>query len=131
MGLRWRLGTYFQGVPSLLVDLGSTFDAPTIIKIDSKSAVDMSVDPVAFKNTKHILRAAEFLRDVVLKESAVLEHCAGRFMIADLLTKNVSRPIFIELMRMLAAYPQKGLAGLDSAPAASTCRCWVCVCLRG
>ena len=29
----------------------------------------MSFDPVAFKNTKHILRAANFLRDLVQKES--------------------------------------------------------------
>ena len=56
---------------------------------DSKSAVDMSFDPVAFKNTKHILRAAEFLRDLVRKEVVVMTHVPGTTMLADLLTKAV------------------------------------------
>ena len=47
----------------LLIDLGFIIDAASVIKCDSKSAVGMAFDPVAFKKTKHILRAAEFLRD--------------------------------------------------------------------
>ena len=47
-------------IRDILIDLGITLDGPSVIFSDSKSAVDMSVDPVAFKKTKHILRAAEF-----------------------------------------------------------------------
>ena len=36
--------------------------------LDSKSAIDMAFDPVAFKKTKHILRDAESLRDLVMRE---------------------------------------------------------------
>ena len=53
-------------VRDLLVELGIVLGAPSTIYSDSKSAVDMAFfDPVAFKNTKHILRSAEFLRDLV------------------------------------------------------------------
>ena len=81
---------------------------------DSKSAVDMSLDPVAFKNTKHILRAAEFLRDLVAKEVLRLEHISGTYMLADLLTKAVSRPIFLQLMELLGAYARTGVSALHS-----------------
>ena len=43
----------------LLVDLGVALTAASVIWSDSKSAVDMAFDPVAFKQTKHILRTAE------------------------------------------------------------------------
>ena len=43
----------------LLIDLGFIIDAASVIKCDSKSAVGMAFDPVAFKKTKHILRAAD------------------------------------------------------------------------
>ena len=61
-------------IRDLLVDLGILPDGPTRIFSDSNSAVDMSVDPVSFSNTEHILRAAEFLRDIVLREAVVCSH---------------------------------------------------------
>jgi len=85
----------------LFVDLGIHFDSPTIIRCDSKSAVGMSFDPVAFKNTKHIMRAAEFLRDLVLKGHVTLEHLPGDVMIADILTKAVARTVFSTLMGLI------------------------------
>ena len=38
----------------LLTDLGLLVPGPTIMWCDSKSAVEMAFDPVAFKKTKHI-----------------------------------------------------------------------------
>ena len=61
----------------------------------------MSFDPVAFKNTKHIMRAASFLRDLVLKAVAALKHLPGKIMIADLLTKACARPMYLDLLRLL------------------------------
>ena len=77
---------------------------PTSFWCDSKSAVDMAYDPVAFKNTKHIMRAAEFLRDLVRREVVTLTHMRGAIMLADLLTKAVARPLFIDLLRLLDDY---------------------------
>jgi hypothetical protein len=41
----------------LLIELAIPLEGPSVMWSDSKSAVDMSRDPVAFKMTKHILRA--------------------------------------------------------------------------
>ena len=89
-------------VRELLIDLAITVNAPSVIYSDSKSAVGMAFDPVAFKKTKHILRAAEFLRDLVAREVVVLQHVSGTVMVADLLTKAVARAMFVELMRILS-----------------------------
>ena len=53
--------------------------------------------------TKHILRAAEFLRDVVLKLSVDIKHLPGTDMLADLLTKSLPRPRprFLEMIKLL------------------------------
>ena len=71
---------------------------PTSIFCDSKSAVAMAFDPVAFKETKHILRAAEFLRDLVTREIFILSHVPGATMVADILTKACARSIFLQLL---------------------------------
>jgi hypothetical protein len=68
----------------------------------------MAFDPVAFKKTKHILRAAEFLRDLVAREVVVLRHVSGAVMLADVLTKACSRVIFVELLRLLDAFSASG-----------------------
>ena len=102
-------------IRDLLLDLGIIFDGPTPLFLDSKSAVDMSFDPVAFKNTKHILRAAEFLRDLVRKEVVMPSHIPGAIMLADLLTKAVSRPIYLRLRAMMDAYATDGIAVVDDS----------------
>ena len=62
----------------------------------------MAFDPVAFKKTKHILRAAEFLRDLVNRGVISVEHLPGVVMLADLLTKAASRrAIFTGLIKQL------------------------------
>ena len=53
----------------LLTDFGYPPQGPTIIYSDSKSCVAVSLDPVAFKQLKHILRYAEG-RKVELKAKA-------------------------------------------------------------
>jgi hypothetical protein len=91
-------------IRDLLVDLGFALSAPSPVFSDSKSAIDMSYDPVAFKKTKHILRAANFLRDLVEREVLVLYHIAGTNMLADILTKAVARQTFMSLIKMLDDY---------------------------
>ena len=71
---------------------------------DSKSAVDLSYDHVAFKNTKHIVRAANFMRDNVAKNVVTLSHLPGRAIIADILTKSLPRATFVKLLGMVDNY---------------------------
>ena len=92
----------------LLIDFAVAIDGPTVLYCDSKSAVDLAFDPVAFKNTKHILRAAEFLRDLVARRVVTLKHVKGAVMIADILTKACARAIFSELLRLLDDYAASG-----------------------
>ena len=97
-------------VRDLLVEIGIILDAASVIWSDSKSAVNMAFDPVAFKNTKHILRDAEFLRDLVAREVLILKHLPGKIMLADLLTKAVARVTYVALMRLYDAYAEDGIA---------------------
>ena len=97
-------------IRELLIELGLTVDQASRLLCDSKSAVDMAFDPVAFKKTKHILRAAEFLRDLVLREVIVMAHLSGSIMIADVLTKAVARALFVKLIALVDEYHVQGIA---------------------
>ena len=74
----------------------------------------MAFDPIAFKKTKHILRAAEFLKNHQLRGSCLLQHLKGYIMIADILTKGVARSIFHRLLDLLDKYAANAVA--DVAP---------------
>jgi hypothetical protein len=97
-------------VRELLAEFGIPVDGPSVLYCDSKSAVEMAFDPVAFKKTKHILRAAEFLRDLVAREVITLKHVPGSTMMADLLTKACARAVFVSLMKLLDAFSIDGVA---------------------
>jgi len=85
----------------LLVDLRVNQPGPTMMYLDSKSAIDMAFDPVAFKKTKHILRDAEYLRDLVARETYKPMHVASAEQRADILTKQLARPTYIALRNYL------------------------------
>ena len=104
-----RVGIAFVAVRDLLADLAIVLGGACVIYSDSRSAVALAFDPVAFKQTKHILRAAEFLRDLVAREVVTLQHLPGRVMVADLLTKAVSRPVFLALLKLFDAYAEDGV----------------------
>ena len=99
-------------IRQLLLDLRLLHPGPSQMWCDSKSAVAMAFDPVAFKNTKHILRAAEFLKDHVLRRSVTINHAKGSIMIADILTKGQARPVFLQLIKLLDDYPRNSVLDL-------------------
>ena len=65
---------------------------------DNKSCIDLSFDPIAFKKTKHILLAAEGLRDYVARLVLAMKYIAGEVNIADILTKAQAPAVFHALM---------------------------------
>ena len=87
----------------VLQDMGVSVDSPTPLLMDSKSAIDMAFDPVAFKKTKHILRDAYYLRDLTAREVVRPEHVPSARQVADIFTKQVARPIFVELRGVLVS----------------------------
>ena len=82
----------------LLADLGYMQTSPTPLRSDNKGVSDLSFDPVAFKKTKHILRAAEFLRDAVTRRKVLVSWLSSVDNIADLFTKPVALAVFRHLM---------------------------------
>ena len=51
----------------LLLDLQVPLHGLTRMARDNKSVIDLAFDPIDFNKTKHILRAAEFVRDLTLR----------------------------------------------------------------
>ena len=106
-----------QFARELLVDLGRPPTGPTIIFTDSKSCVDLSIEAVAFKKTKHILRAAEYLRDLVLREVFTLKHIPGVDNPADVMTKALPRGTFLKVVDLIYSFKNR-----VSVPAVVDCR---------
>ena len=88
-----------------IIELVKDFDAhtaaPVPMHLDSKSAIDMAFDPVAFKKTKHILRDAEYLRDLVAREKLKPTFVASAEQLADIFTKPLYRATFMALRARL------------------------------
>ena len=95
-----REGIFHRDV---LLDLGVLQPVPTPLYLDSKSAIDMSYDPVAFKKTKHILRDANYLRDLVARQFFAPSHVSSADEIADILTKPLARALFVRLLAHMLA----------------------------
>ena len=45
-----------------------------------------------------------------MREAVAMQHLPGRVMIADLLTKAVSRILYIQLLGLIDAYARDGVA---------------------
>ena len=73
--------------------------------LDSKSAIDMAFDPVAFKKTKHILRDAQYLRDLVAREVLRPSHVTSAKQLADIFTKALARVTFASHRERLVCSP--------------------------
>ena len=68
--------------------------------------VDLAFDPVSFKKTKHILRAAEFVRDLALRRVLELHWIPGHNNPADILTKPFPLAQFRKLLLLLSDLPE-------------------------
>jgi hypothetical protein len=71
----------------LLEDIGHGASAPTPMWLDSKAAIDLTADPVAFKKTKHIMRHAYELRDRISRRLFTVAFVPSEDQLADVLTK--------------------------------------------
>ena len=75
----------------LLTDLDAQPPLPLPLRLDNKSAIDMAFDPVSFKKTKHILREAHYLRDLVARGKIRPSHVISALQRADIYTKALGR----------------------------------------
>ena len=100
-----REGVYYR---DLAEDAAHGPTGPTPLKLDNKSAIELTHDPVAFKKTKHILRAANELRDRVARDIFRPEFVEGSAQLADLMTKGLGPASHrVQLARVLHQEPDE------------------------
>ena len=93
-----REGLFFR---DLLTELGVPLLGPTVMRSDNKSVKDLSLDAVAFKKTKHILRAANFLRDLCDRLFFEIVWIDGKSNPADIFTKAQDLATFRSYLSLL------------------------------
>ena len=72
-------------------------DSPVLIYEDNKGAIAMSVNPTLHKTSKHISIKQHFIREAVQNGDVCLEYIPTDAMLADALTKALSKVIFLKL----------------------------------
>ena len=72
-----------------------------IIRVDNKSAIALTKNPVFHGRSKHIHRRFHFIRECVENEQVEVEHVPGNEQRADILTKSLGRLKFKEMRRLI------------------------------
>ena len=85
----------------LLAELGVPCSGPVVMRSDNKSVIDLALDAIAFKKTKHIMRAANFLRDLCDRLYFELVWIAGSSNPADIFTKAQDLSTFRAYLALL------------------------------
>ena len=73
---------------------------PVIIFLDNTSALVVAKDPKYHGNTKHIKKRHHYIRDAGI-EKDVLKHISTNNMVANPLTKPITRDVFVKHVRSL------------------------------
>lgn len=85
----------------LLHELGYTQTEPTTIFIDNQSAIKIAENPVQHQRTKHIDIKHHLVRDNIQNKHITLKYLPSTEMIADILTKPLPGPRFINLKSLI------------------------------
>lgn len=72
-----------------------------VIKVDNKSAIALTKNPVFHGRSKHIHRRFHFIRECIEKEQIEVEHIPGNEQKADILTKSLGRTKFKEMRSLI------------------------------
>lgn len=98
-------GVWLRNLLRQITDMG---DAPVVIYVDNKSAIDLTKNPVFRGRSKHIDIRYHFIRDCIERGEINVKHVCTAEHRADVLTKAMQRTKFEE-MRMLLGV--RNLAG--------------------
>ena len=85
----------------LLAEVTGLKRQKVIIRIDNKSAIALSKNPVFHGRSKHIHTRYHFIRECVENEQVMVEHVSGENQRADPLTKALARIRFKEMRSLL------------------------------
>ena len=85
--------TYALWTRSLLCALGYPQQSPTVIHQDNKSTIIIATKGGgSFKRTKHMVGKHSFIQENLLNNKITLKYCPSNQMLADILTKPLTRP---------------------------------------
>ena len=82
---------------NVLSDLGQSSTSPTVVYEDNQPAISLAHNPEFHGRPKHMDIRYHFTREQVEKKSMRLEYCPTEEMIADVLTKGLSKHRFEKL----------------------------------
>lgn len=82
---------------TLLTSLGFVFENPILIYEDNQSCISIANNPSCHKRSKHIDIKYHFSREQVENNLIKIEYIPTGKQLADLLTKPLSTPRFMEL----------------------------------
>lgn len=85
----------------LLSDLGWELSQPTAVMEDNQGAIAIVKNPVQHKRTKHIDIRHHFIREAVERGEIAVDYCPTNQMVADILTKPLPKPKFLQLRPLL------------------------------
>ncbi|KAJ9546687.1 hypothetical protein OSB04_019230 [Centaurea solstitialis] len=85
----------------ILAELTGLEKQKVLIRVDNKSTIALSKNPVFHGRSKHIHTRYHFIRECVENEQVVVEHVSGDKQRADALTKALARIRFMEMRSLL------------------------------
>lgn len=88
----------------LLYEVIGVSSTKTVIRIDNRSAIALTKNPVFHGRSKHIHTRFHFIRECVEKGLMEVEHVPGNEQKADILTKALARTKFQEMREMIGVH---------------------------
>ena len=88
----------------LLADLGCKADLLTVLYEDNQGAIEISRNPRFHNRTKHIDVTFHFIRERIASNEIKVVYCPSSDMLADIMTKGLTRNRFEKLRNSLNVY---------------------------
>ena len=85
----------------LLEDMGYEQKGATILREDNNSTIAQTENPLHHKQTKHIDIAYHFTREMVSEKVVELKRIDTEDQVADMMTKPLSKIVFMKHYKML------------------------------
>ena len=77
---------------------------PTLIYEDNQGAIQLSRNPNFHNRTKHIDVCYHFVHERVTSNEIIVDYCPTQDMVADIMTKGLSKVTFEKFRNSLGVY---------------------------
>nr|XP_040567939.1 secreted RxLR effector protein 161-like [Lepeophtheirus salmonis] len=88
-------------IRNLLCNIERSCDSPTVIFEDNQSTISLTKNPQYHGRAKHIDIRYHFTRELVEANKITLVYCQSEDMVADMLTKGLSKVKFVKLLNLV------------------------------